>query len=100
MIEDTRQPEFTDHSGCDDCGTVFDNSDLNELPNDEWLCDDCLKNRKRHERQEWEIINVGIGDLEKHIEKANDEYHSISDDKLNNLCDLLERARSVVNKLT
>lgn len=49
-IEDTRQPDFPTHSECDNCGAMFDNDDLNQLPGDEWLCDDCLKDLESEEQ--------------------------------------------------
>jgi formylmethanofuran dehydrogenase subunit E len=52
MVEDTRQPEFKDYSECDDCGATFWNDDLNILPGDEWVCDDCLEERNNQTIEE------------------------------------------------
>ena len=100
MIEDTRQPEFQDHSACDKCGAIFDNSDLNELRGDRWYCDYCKAVVGSEEKQQWMDIKKFISATEEAIDKINDTYYTLNDGDLNDLCDLLERAWSIVNKLT
>ena len=100
MIEDTRQPEFKDHSACDRCGVIFDNSDLNELRGNRWYCDDCKESDGREERYAWELIREDISKMETRINLVNSAYYTLNDDELNDLCDLLEQAWSIVNKLT
>lgn len=100
MIEDTRQPEFNDYSKCDKCGAIFDNSDLNELRGNRWYCDYCKAVVGSEEKQEWGKVKYFIREVETKIESVNDTYYTLNDDELNNLCDLLERAWGIVNKLT
>ena len=100
MIEDTRQPEFADHSQCDRCGGTFANDDLNELRGDRWYCDDCKESDGREERNAWELIREDISKMETRIDLVNSVYNTLNDDDLNDLYDLLERAWGIVNKLT
>ena len=97
-IEDMREPKFCDHSKCDECGAVFDNDDLNELPDDVWLCDDCLDARRIDEMRAWETIKQQIIVMEREIESVNNKYKSITDKELNNLWNLLEQAWAIINK--
>lgn len=99
MIEDMRQPEFSDHSECDKCGATFGNDDLTERLNG-WFCEDCAEEVRHLEKKVWLAIKKSIRELETKIENENDEYRTLANDELDNLCDLLEQAWSIVNKLT
>lgn len=47
-IEDTRQPIENDYSECSACGEVYDNSDLNQIDSERFICDDCME-EEEHE---------------------------------------------------